>query len=318
MKKDDNHTHTRPMAQALAMIAALRGAMPAGAGLEIGLLPHVGTERQGALQCLPLPPGADPEPLLRQARGAQMRVQAQVLVRPAPAARHPWLFIDDLAEPRALALAARRACIVVRTSQGNCQVRMLADRPLTQQERRACQDALVRSIGGDDNSRSGDKWGRLAGYTNRKTDPGKTGHWTELLADTSTTDARARSAVLLAAAAPHDAAATPATALPFSPRPRAGGSPLPCSGRAPGWALDCDPAVGWTDRWAASLKFACASLRRGRLSDDQIIDDMCSWLLAQGKRKSESACRELAIHLFRQAAAMQPRGQPRPSASGVK
>ncbi|MHB1537477.1 MAG: DNA-primase RepB domain-containing protein [Solirubrobacteraceae bacterium] len=310
MTNNGNH-HTPPMAQALAMIAALRAAMPAGAGLEIGLLPYVGTERQGALQRLPLPPDADPEPLLRQARGAQMRVNAQVLIRPDPAHAHPWLLIDDLPEVRALALAARRACIVVRTSPGNTQVRLLADKPLTQQERRECQDALVlRLIGGDDNSRAGDKWGRLPGFTNRKPDPGKTGTWTELLADTSTVNEPARSAVLLAEAEAITTARATTIAATLSPRPRAGGSPLPCS--CSGF-VDADPALGWTDRWAASLKFACASLRRNKLSDDQIIDDMAAWLLAQGKRKTESACKDLAIHLFKQAAAMQPRGAPRPS-----
>ncbi len=309
MTNNGNH-HTPPMAQALAMIAALRAVAPT-TGLEIGLLPHVGTPRQGALQRLPLAPDADPEPLLRQARGAQMRVQAQVLIRPDPAHAHPWLLIDDLPEARALALAARRACLVVRTSPDNCQARLLVDKPLTQQERRACQDALVlRLIGGDDNCRSGEKWGRLAGFTNRK--PGKTGCWTELLADTSTTAAPARSAVLLAEAGAVTAARATTIAATLSPRPRAGGSPLPRFAAPAPAGLDPDPALGWSDRWAASLKFACASLRRNKLSDDQIIDDMAAWLLAQGKRKTESACKDLAIHLFRQAAAMQPRGAPRP------
>jgi len=309
--KKNTHTHTPPMAQAAAMLAALRAAMPAGAGLQLGLLPHVGTPRQGAMQCLPLPADADPDPLLRQARGAQMRVQAQVLIRPDPAHAHPWLLIDDLPEARALALAGRRACIVVRTSPDNCQIRMLADRPLSQDERRACQDALVlRLIGGDDNCRSGEKWGRLAGFTNRK--PGKTGCWTELLLDSSATAPRSRSAVLLAEAGAVKGAKAATTAATLSPRPRAGGSPLPRFA-APAAGLDPDPALGWSDRWAASLKFACASLRRNKLSDDQIIDDMTAWLFKNGKRKTESTCRLLAIHLFGIASRMQPRGAPRPS-----
>lgn len=310
---NDQHQHMPPMDQARAMISALRAAMPAGAGLQIGLLPRVGTPRQGAMQTLPLPPGADPEPLLRQARGAQMRVSAQVLIRPDPDRSHPWLLVDDLPEAKALALAARRAALVVRTSPGNCQARLLADRPLSQDERRQCQDALVCLIGGDDNCRSGEKWGRLAGFTNRKPTPGKTGTWTELLADTSSTAAPARGALLLAEAAAMNAAKVALEDAAFSPRPmRAGGSPLDRSAPA-GAGLDPDPAMGWTDRWAAALKYACASLRRNKRSDDQIIADMSAWLFAQGKRPTEKACTLLAVNLFGVASRMQPRGQPRSS-----
>lgn len=302
-----NKHHMPPITQARAMLSALRYALPAGVGLEIGLLPHVGTSRQGGMQKLLLPPGADPEPLLRQARGAQMRASAQVYVRPVPECAHPWLLVDDLPEALALDVATQKAALVIRTSAGNCQLRLLADRPLAVSERTACQRGLVARLGGDAHSIAGDKWGRLAGFTNKK--PGKSGSWTELLLDTSTSCSPSRSAVLLGNAA---VAGAPAF---VSPRPAGAGVSSPALAvalgrpaiKAGGLAMVC-----WTDRWAASLKFACASLRRNKLSDDQIIDDMTAWLFKNGKRKTESACKDLAIHLFKQAAAMQPRGAPRP------
>lgn len=299
---DGTTRHMPPARQALTMIAALRYQLPAGAALQLGLLPHVGRDNQGQMQTLVLLPGEDSERHLRQARGAQMRADAQVYVRPDPTQPHPWLFVDDLPQAAAAALARQKACLVVRTSPGNCQVRLLADRPLTAEERTACQRALVQRLGGDPGSVAGDKWGRLAGFTNRK--PDKLGHWTELLADSSAAMTPAMTAVLLGVAI---------GAGPVSP-PVGGPYSAPASGRPAsargGLGFAADPAArGWTDRHVASFTFACRSLARDRLSDDEIIQRMGGWLLRHGKRPTEAGALKLARAIFAAAQHAQPRGR---------
>lgn len=294
--------HMPPAQQAHSIIAALRYPLPPGVALQIGLLPRVGRADQGQMQTLTLAAPHDAELLLRQARGAQMRVEAQVYVRPDPTQRHPWLFIDDLPEGEALALARQKACVVVRTSPGNCQVRLLADRPLTADERTACQRALVERLGGDQGSVAGDKWGRMPGFTNRKPVAGKLGHWTELLADTSMAMPPAMTAVLLGTA--EGPVSPPVGGLYSAP---ASGRPASARG---GLGFASDPAArGWTDRHVASFTFACRSLARDRLSDDEIVQRMGAWLLSHGKRPSEASAAQLARTIFAAAQGVQPRGR---------
>ncbi|EQD34028.1 hypothetical protein B1A_18896 [mine drainage metagenome] len=299
MTAEQTMRHSPPAQQARALIAALRYPLPQGVALQLGLLPRVGRADQGQMQTLTLAAGADPELLLRQARGAQMRADAQVYVRPDPASSHPWLLIDDLPQAEALTLAARKAAAVVRTSPGNCQVRLLADRPLTAAERTACQRALVQRLGGDPGSVAGDKWGRLAGFTNRK--PGKLGHWTELLSDSSTTMPPARTAVLLGVAGPVS--------------PPKGGATLPlllAARRQPGAASSLRIlillAAGLIDMWLHSNSLAARSGAIG-LRDGEILSSIAEWLLEHGKRTDESAAMKLARTIFAAASRAQPRGR---------
>lgn len=107
----------------------------------------------------------------------------QILIRPAAAEAHPWLFIDDVPLRLAHRIAKKYAALVVETTPGNCQIRLLADRPLSEHERTEIQRDLSARAGGDIGSIAGSKWGRLPGYRNRK--PGRGGSWTNLVADTS-------------------------------------------------------------------------------------------------------------------------------------
>lgn len=122
----------------------------------------------------------------------------QILVRPAAEEDHPWLLLDDVPETKAMAIANKYAALVVETSkikgtgEGNCQVRLLADRPLSADERLAIQNDLVARLRlagsqADTGSVSGVKLGRLPGFRNRK--PGRD-NWTNLLADTTATAPR--------------------------------------------------------------------------------------------------------------------------------
>ncbi len=78
-----------------------------------------------------------------------------------------------------MGFAARRAALVIETNPGDAQLRILADRAMTVAERTQTQRVLRLHLGGDAGSVSGEKWGRLARYTNQK--PGKTGFWTHLV-----------------------------------------------------------------------------------------------------------------------------------------
>lgn len=135
---------------------------------------------------------AEFEPL-RGWLGSQNASQnGQILIRPTAGEDHPWLLLDDVPLAQARGIANKYAAAVVETSKDNCQVRLLADRPLPANERHAIQDELVTCLSrsgsrADKGSTSGVKMGRLPGFRNRK--PGKD-NWTNLIADTSATAPR--------------------------------------------------------------------------------------------------------------------------------
>ena len=271
----------------LAMIEALRAHL-GPVGLEIGVVPRIGRPDQGKPIRRDLAPDADPAKILAWCAAQQINAQAQIWIRPDPDAVHPWLFADDVPTATALAFAARRAALVVETSPGNCQLRILADRSLTPAERTQAQRVLRLHLGGDGGSISGGKWGRLAGYVNQK--PGKTGWWTRLLC--SELVARPVSAALLLAQA-----LAPAPAPAFSPAQRAGGvrphgsvgqSVAPAPAMAPGGSQD-------------DFRFACDEIRAG--TDMQaIISAITAAAMSRGKRRNESGCREYAERTVRNAA----------------
>ena len=107
---------------------------------------------------------------------------ANVWVRPAPEAAHPWLFIDDVPLTLAIKISVKYQCIVVETSRDNCQVRLLSSENLTKSDRTLMQRRLVEALGSsaDTGSIAGCKWGRLVGFPNRKLS--RSGFTTDLIA----------------------------------------------------------------------------------------------------------------------------------------
>jgi hypothetical protein len=104
--------------------------------------------------------------------------KAEVYVRPARGYRWPLLFLDDLPEPAASAVARKYAALVVCTSPaGGCHVWLRASMSLDEDQRRQAQRYLARRIGADRASISGEHLGRLAGFKNWKRD----GVWVNLL-----------------------------------------------------------------------------------------------------------------------------------------
>lgn len=136
---------------------------------------------------------ADLERLRRWLWHENESCNGQILIRPAAEEDHPWLLLDDVPSEMAERIARKYAALVVETTPGNCQIRVLADRPLSANERLAIQGELVSRLcraesRADEGSTSGVKMGRLPGYKNRK--PGRGGCWTNLIADTSATAPR--------------------------------------------------------------------------------------------------------------------------------
>lgn len=104
--------------------------------------------------------------------------KADVYVRPARGYRWPILFLDDVPEPVARAVARKYAALLVRTSPaGGCHVWLRSGVPLDEDERRQAQRYLARRIGADLASISGEHLGRLAGFKNWK----RAGVWVNVL-----------------------------------------------------------------------------------------------------------------------------------------
>ena len=286
---------TRARAQSLLMIEALRRQLGPVA-LEIGALRRFGGDDATMLRRT-LAPGADPAGLLAWCGWQQVHESAQILIRPDPSARHPWLLVDDVPAAVALAFAARRGALVVETSPGNAQLRVLADRPLSLPERTAAQRALRAHLGGDTGSIAGDKWGRLPGFRNVK--PGRAGCWTNLLRH----DLAGRPVSAAALLAQAQTVAAPAVAsapaldppLPSALPGRgcvASGQGSPLARRAGG----ARPQAGQsgTDRSANHFAFACHALRRGE-NPAAITSKIANRAMQDGKRHDEAAAMAYAL-----------------------
>jgi len=297
---------SRPMRQAIYSLEQVMLHAP-GVDLQIAALHRPGT-RDERLEMLGTVCGMggttidDLLEILRQARGANCskRSPANILFRPNPSQSHPWLFIDDLSIDRMLPLTSQIAGIAIQTSKNNGQVRLLADRPMNQAERVAAQKVLSQRLGGDPGSVSGEKWGRLPGFTNQK--PDKRGAWTNILADSTGIRPPAPADRLLALA-PGGVRApiSPSPAAAASSRPPAGSPGFsPASLSSPGvrtktkedYARDAlqrgGPAAGeGLGGYRQDMASACQALRAG-IPRSEILRAISSRALDRGKRRTEA------------------------------
>jgi len=312
---------SRPMRQAIYTIEQIMLHAP-GVGLQIAALHRPGTrderlEALGTVDSLGNTTADELREILRQARGANCskRSPANILFRPDPAVEHPWLFADDLSTERLLALASQISCIAIETSQGNGQARLLADRPMNQAERGAAQRVLSQRLGGDPGSSSGEKWGRLPGFTSQK--PGKQGQWTNILCD-STGIRPVIPADRLLSLAPGGVRASispspsPSPAAAASSRPPAGSpgfSPASLSRiRAltkADYARDAlqrgGPAANEGEGgYRQDMAAACQALRAG-IPHHEILRAISDRALARGKRRGEADALKYAQATLRAA-----------------
>lgn len=213
----------------------------------------------------------------------------QILIRPAAGDEHPWLLLDDVPEAKAMAISSKYAALVVWTSknkdtgEGNCQVRLLADRPLSANERLAIQGELVARLRGaeiraDTGSTSGVKMGRLPGFRNSK--PGRD-NWTNLLADTTAT-------------APRYAVVSPPSERAEEP----GGRGIPDHRHAT--AVHGSGEADGEGGYVSEFSFACRRLRDGR-PEHEVIEAIAQHALARGKRRTPAQARKYAETTVRKA-----------------
>lgn len=301
----------RPMRQAIYVIEQVMLYAP-GIDVHLAALHRPGTPTQQREMLGTISGTGDTTPddlreMLRQARGANAspRSPANILFRPDPSSLHPWLFLDDLPTPRALALTAKISGLVIETSQGNAQIRLPADRTMSQAERGHAQKTLQSRLGGDPGSTSGEKWGRLPGFTNRK--PGKSGQWTNLIADTTWIHPPVSADRLLALgfSRPQGGACAPAVASPSpaSDRPQAGA----LAGASPGHprlrtksdfarealARPLPAASEQAGGWRQEFGDTCQALRAG-LSADEITQALADRALQRGKRRTQADAEQYA------------------------
>ncbi len=232
---------------------------------------------------------AEFEPLRGWLAAQNVSQNGQILIRPAAEEDHPWLLLDDVPEAKAMAISSKYAALVVETSkikgtgEGNCQVRLLADRPLSANERHAIQGELVARLRGaeiraDKGSTSGVKMGRLPGFRNRK--PGRD-NWTNLLADTTAT-------------APRYAVVSPPSEQAEEP----GGRGIPDhlhSKSAPG-----SGGAGGEGGYVSEFAFACHCLR-DNWPEHAIIEAIANHALDRGKQRTPAQARKYAETTVRKA-----------------
>lgn len=161
--------------------------------LEVAVKRSIGRPGEGAPLSRTLP--EDParlEPVIGWLKYENTRNQANIWIRPIPSQPHPWLLLDDLSRNLAYKIAVKYASLLVETTQSIYQCRLLSSYPLDVHSRGQVQSTLVgllnaRGEYADPGSTAGDKWGRLAGFRNRK--PGRD-CWTNLVLDTTSTSPR--------------------------------------------------------------------------------------------------------------------------------
>lgn len=307
----------RPMGQAVHTLLRIAERLPPRCAIEIGALhtPKQPGERFETLARLSIEADtfdANMQNALRLARGANApgnRAPGNILWRPDPAAAHPFLLVDDLPLNRALDLALNVAALVIQTSvlsDGtlNCQMRLLADRPLPPAERPAAQQRLTQRLDSDPSSTAGDKWSRLPGFQSRKL--AAWGQWTNLLLDSLDTRPPMPSQAILSLPAlsppwgggtsdPLDSLEGLGSASSRAPEPPS--RSLSLTGRKSmadyareALAQPLPPAVAGQTGWRQEYANACQAVRAG-LDADEIVDMLSCRAL---ERSTEAAARKYA------------------------
>lgn len=100
---------------------------------------------------------------------AENAQHADIYARPARGRSWPLILVDDVAVPRAQAVAREVDALLVETSpEGGCHVWLRCDRALAEDARMRVQRTWIPTLDGDPGSVSGEHLGRLAGFKNWK------------------------------------------------------------------------------------------------------------------------------------------------------
>jgi hypothetical protein len=169
---------------------------------------------------------------------------SNIWIRPA-VPEHALVMLDDLPTATAAAVARKYRALAIETSRGNAQAWIVCDRSLMREQRQDVARSLCVLAGSDPGAISEPRWGRLAGYRQRKRGPGKEGFMTRLIAaaglDRPPFDP-----------SPHLEAAAPSS----RPAPAGGGVVASYSTSSSG------------DESRREFAFACHALRRGMTPAD--------------------------------------------------
>ncbi|MCG7877031.1 MAG: RepB family DNA primase [Candidatus Thiodiazotropha taylori] len=106
---------------------------------------------------------------LKWLRAENTKHNANIYVRPARGMSWPILFLDDLLDHRTIT-DKHRAMAIHTSPEGGFQAWISTTAPLSEDQRRAAQETLIAQHGADAGSKSGEHWGRLAGFKNHKRD----------------------------------------------------------------------------------------------------------------------------------------------------
>jgi len=203
-----------------------------------------------------------------------------VYFRPARGQPASIVMIDDLDRTTALRLADGHPHMLVETSPANFQVWLKTDRPLDEIGRKSVQIALVARHGGDPGSVSGEHFGRIPGFKNRK--PKYKFPWVNLVQYDSESPALDVSDLL----SPQGACALePAAGVP-SIHPT--GDAPPARSPTPASASASDSPESHRE-----FKYACESLRHN-VNRDAIISNIAARALSRGKRRTATAAEQYA------------------------
>jgi len=198
-------------------------------------------------------------PWLRYANAAG----CNIWIRPAVPA-HAFVILDDLPTAIAAAVAKKYRALAVETSLGNAQTWIVCNRELTREERQDVARSLCRLIGSDPGAISEPRWGRLAGFRQKK--PGKENFMTRVISaaglDRPPLDPT-----------PHLHLAAPAPS-----------SPAPPAGRGAAGGVVLSRSTG-RDESRREFAFACHALRRG-MSPAEVEARIAAHVIETGRRKS--------------------------------
>lgn len=196
-----------------------------------------------------------------------------VYFRPARGLAASVVMLDDLSLDAAQQLAHGRAHLVVETSPRNHQLWLKVGQMLAEAERKAVQLALVAKYGGDPGSVSGEHFGRIPGFRNRKPKYGLP--WVNLVQ--YDLDCIALDVNDFLSPPRGECALEPPAGVPL----------VPLKGDAP-QARSPSLSVSDSAESHKEFKFACESLRQ-KVSRDAIISNIAARALSRGKRGTEAA-----------------------------
>lgn len=126
----------------------------------------------------------DCDRIIRYAGYANLRESANIFIRPARKCNgtfldHAMLFIDDVPADAVEKICSLWSAAIVETSKASYQAWIRTRWPLDEKSRATAQSALAQKFGTDPASTSGEHYGRLPGFRNRK--PTRNNAWVNMV-----------------------------------------------------------------------------------------------------------------------------------------